>query len=993
MTATWRFLIPFLRPQWRALVVAALSTVVVAAGEVLRPFPLKFVIDHVFSGAIAPTSFEVGWDDALLLAGVAALVLVIALLEAAGGYMMDVHLMRAGERIVHDLRVAIYAHLQRLSLGFHQRRHTGDLVTRVTGDVNAVGSVFSGTLGTLVSSGLTLIGMIVVAVLIDPLLALVAFASAPLLAVVAFQFRQRMRTLSRRQRTMEGEIASLAAESLASMQQVKALGSERFEHARLERKSEERREAGYEATLVEGRFTRVIDFVGAISMAAVLVAGVFRVGAGALSPGDLVVMVTYARRVYRPLRSMAREWVRFTRSMARGERVAEVLAADDMLEDRGRNRVFERPRGELEFDAVSFAYEPGRPALGGVSLSVAAGERVALVGRSGAGKSTLAALAARFYDPDSGRLLIDGVDARDYPLAWLRDQVGLLLQDAVLFTGSVAENIAWGIDASLDDVVRAAEAAGADAFIRALPDGYDTRLDPGGTGLSGGQRQRIAIARMLLRDPAILLLDEPTRGLDAQSEADVLAGLDALMPGRTTVLIAHAMSLARRADRVVVLDAGRIVRTGTPDEFVGADGLFRGRAAEQSVVDRRSRGRAPTISDDHLPQAAVLLDSDAIAPVLARSFNGGTPVDVSIRYLRYKPGTNLMVQYGVTANGTSHDAVGMVASGDVLARRAAKPENVALARLAGEWTMATNPLAYDDDVGCLVQWYPLDLSLPTLATPPRELRLLLARTGLAVEVSDQAPERLAYKPRRRAVLRVDGHVVKLYRGEHEFERALAGQRAASTLRFVMAPRVEASSREWLITVQLLLSGRPVPSSASVAAEAGALLARLQASRLNTLPQFAPAAQLRAATASARLVGTIAPDLKARLGRLLSSLAGSTPNSSALVPSHGDFNARQLLVCDGDLALTDFDEFCLAAPALDPATFAAYMIYGRPTDLAGALAALDDLAYGYGQRPAHLPWYLATMILRRSARPFRYFEPDWRTRVEQMVTAAEEALDS
>jgi energy-coupling factor transporter ATP-binding protein EcfA2 len=625
-----------------------------------------------------------------------------------------------------------------------------------------------------------------------------------------------------------------------------------------------------------------------------------------------------------------------------------------------------------------------------VSLTIPAGQRLAVVGPSGAGKSTLAALAARFYDPQTGRVLIDGADARDYPLAWLREQIGLVLQDAVLFRGTVAENIAWGIDASREEVVRAARAVGADTFIRRLPEGYDTELNPGGTGLSGGQRQRIAIARTLLRDPAILLLDEPTAGLDAGSEAEVLAGLDTLMRGRTTVIIAHSLAHACRADRVLVLDAGLVVQEGAPDDLLVTDGPFRRLASEQGVVDRQPRRREP-FADPQLPQAPLMLDPHAVAPLLARSFDGGAPLDVSVRYLRYKPETNLVVHYDVRANGTSHDAVGMITSGTYLARRAAKPENIALARLARTRVAAAEPLTYDEDVGCLVQWYPLDLSLPTLATPPRELRLLLARTGLTVEISDEEPERLAYKPRRRAVIRVDGHVLKIYRSQGEFRRALAGQRAASTLHSVVTPRLEASSTEWLVTVQSHLNGGAAPGAASVAAEAGALLARLHSSRPPGLPTFEPAAQLRAAAASARLVETIAPDLRPRLDRMLSSLAASMPNGAALVPSHGDFNARQLLVGADGLALTDFDDFCLAPAALDPATYAAYVVRGGSDDLDSALAAVDNLVNAYGERPPHLDWYLTTMILRRAARPFRYFEADWRPRVDGMVGAAEGVL--
>jgi ABC-type transport system involved in Fe-S cluster assembly fused permease/ATPase subunit len=791
---------------------------------------------------------------------------------------------------------------------------------------------------------------------------------------------------------------------------VKALGSERHEHERLQRKSEERLEAGYEATLVEGRFTRVIDVVGAIGTAAVLVVGVFRVQAGALSPGDLVVMVAYARRIYRPLRSMAREWVRLSRAMARAERVAEILSAEDVLEEGGRARPFGNAQGRLEFDAVSFAYDPARPALRDVHLAIPAGQRVAVVGRSGAGKSTLAALAARFYDPGDGRVLIDGVDVRHYPVGWLREQVGLVLQDPVLFTGTVAENIAWGIDATPDDVVRAARAVGAETFIRELPKGYDTELDAGGTGLSGGQRQRIAIARTLLRDPAILLLDEPTAGLDAESQTEVLAGLDVLMKGRTTVMISHALALARRAEHVIVLEAGRVVQSGAPDDLLYEEGAFRRLAVEQGLVEeeggfvdlvqglgrlveRQRRPRPPGIVDPKLPQARVMLDPNAVSSVLARSFNGGAPLHVGVRYLRYKPGTNLVVHYEVAAGGARHDAVGMISSGSSLARRAAEPENVALARLAAARAAPAAPLAYDAEVDCLVQWYPLDLSLPLLARPPEELRQLLRSAGLPLNGSDEEPERLAYKPRRRAVLRVDDHVVKLYRRGHEFASALAGQRAASALSSLVAPRLEVAFPDHLVTVQSLLSGRAVPGAASVAVDAGALLALLHSSHPSGLCRFGPTAQLEAAAASARLVGTITPELRPRLDRLLAALGASTPDGATFVPSHGDFNARQLLVSDSGLRLTDFDEFCLAAPALDPATYAAYLVYGGPGDLDAALVTLDDLVGGYGGRPPHVSWYLATMILRRAPRPFRYFEPDWRPRVEQMVAAAEGALDT
>ena len=491
----------------------------------------------------------------------AGLVLAIALMEAAAGYVMDVRLARAGERIVHDLRVAIYAQLQRLSLGFHQRRPTGDLVTRVTGDVNAVGTLFSSTLGTLVSAALTLVGMVVVGFLLDPVLAIVAFATAPVLAVIAFRFRLRMSTLAKEQRTMEGEIASLATEALSSIQQVKALGSERHEHERLERKSEERRVAGYEAILIEGRFTRIIDVLGAIGTAAVLVVGVFRVEAGATSPGDVVVMVSYAHRIYRPLRTMAREWVRLARAMARADRVAEILASDDALVERVTTWRDGRARGEVAFDGVSFAYEAGRPVLTDVSLTIPAGQRVAVVGRSGAGKSTFAALAARFYDPDAGRVLIDGVDVARPPAA-LDARPG---RPRAPGRGPVhrdrrREHRAGGSTRTptrSSAPPRPPARTGSSASSRRGTTPSSTRAGPAcraGSASASPSRGRSSATRpsscSMSRRPG-----STPRARPMSSPAWTCS-----CAGRTTVIISHSLALARRAERVVVLEIG----TGHP---------------------------------------------------------------------------------------------------------------------------------------------------------------------------------------------------------------------------------------------------------------------------------------------------------------------------------------------------------------------------------------------------------------------------------------------
>ncbi|NUR08728.1 MAG: ABC transporter ATP-binding protein [Nocardioidaceae bacterium] len=601
---TGHVLLHYLRPHGGALVGAALSTVAVTLAELAAPWPLKIAIDSLVSGR--GTHFDLSPADVSLLVGLAALVLGIAAVDALATFSSSYWLNRSGESIVHDLRTATYEHLQKLSLAFHSNRPTGDLVARVTSDVNAVGDLFAQTLGTLTSSVLVLVGMFAVTFWIDPVLAVVAFLVSPVLLATSLHYQKRIRLMARTQRHQEGEIASMATEALSAMQVVKAFGTERFEHGRVHQRSAERLKVGVEVSKVESRFSALVDVLGAVATALVLGLGVVSVARGRISAGDLVVVVAYTNKLYKPLKDIAKQASRVARSMARLERVAEVLGDDTVLaEGAGSTEPGRRAEGTVDLVDVRFRYLPQRRALEGVSLHVPSGSTLALVGESGAGKSTIGALVARFYDPVSGVVRLDGRDARDWSLRWLRSQVGVLLQDTILFSGTVHENIAYGTDADALTVREVAGAAGALSFIRALPDGFDTMLGPGGTGLSGGQRQRIGIARVLLRDPAVLVLDEPTTGLDPESEALVLAGLNRLVQGRTTILITHSTSLARSADMVALMADGRVAEYDAPERLLATDSRFRRLTETQQHLGR---------ADDRTfgPAAPVLVDGLAV---------------------------------------------------------------------------------------------------------------------------------------------------------------------------------------------------------------------------------------------------------------------------------------------------------------------------------------------------------------------------------------------
>jgi ATP-binding cassette subfamily B protein/subfamily B ATP-binding cassette protein MsbA len=550
---------PYVLRQWPALLGATASTAVIAAAELAKPWPLALIVDHLLRQRSGPFTLDGG--DVRLLLGIGVLILVIAVAESAATYASGLWMQSAGERITHELRVAIYDHLQRLSLAFHQRTHKGDLLTRVTEDVNDMGELFSDTLGEMLQSALLAVGMTVVLLFIDPVLALLSLATTPLLVGVSFVFRRKVRERARRQRHQEGDLASVANEALSAMQVVKAFGAEALESERIRSRSEQRMGVGVEVARLQARFDGTVGVLRAAATAIVTVFGVLRVSKGELSAGDLIVFVSYTRKASSPMRSFAREASKLTAALARADRIAEILSTDEVIEDRPHAYRGPRARGAIELDHVSFAYGEERAALHDVSIAIPPGHKLALTGPSGAGKSTLSALVARFYDPTQGRVLIDGRDARDCSLRWLRDQIADVLQDTVLFSGSVRENIAYGTQATTDEIVDAAKAAAAHAFIQALPDGYDTELGPQGAGLSGGQRQRIGIARTLLRDPPVIILDEPTTALDRDSEDEVLKGLDRLMRGRTCLLITHSPRLAQTADQIIELDHGRIVQT------------------------------------------------------------------------------------------------------------------------------------------------------------------------------------------------------------------------------------------------------------------------------------------------------------------------------------------------------------------------------------------------------------------------------------------------
>lgn len=571
----------FLKPYRGYVGFAFLAALCETAADLLQPWPLKFIFDHVFgsqplSPAIArmvTTVFGPGYQGPLYLA--LGSVLVITLIGAAASYVQDFLMPRVGHWVLHDLRRELYWHVQRLSLPFHDRRRLGDLMATLTGDIHAVREMIESALLGLVVNTLTLVGMLVIIIAIDWRLALIALSVAPFLFIVIFHFTTRFRQASRDLRRREGEVASIAHEVLSSIRVVQAFSREPQEQSRFERHDRERVAVGIHARTLQATLKPIVELLIALGVVLMLWYGATQVLAGKLLPGSLLVFLAYLNRLYRPMRELSKQSDILNRSGVGLERIFGLLETERDVTDLPGAQPAPAFKGRIEFDHVSFAYDAGRPVLRNVHLVVEPGQLVAVVGSTGSGKTTLLSLLPRLIDPTGGCIRIDGADVKRYTLASLRGQISLVLQETVLFHGSVRDNIAYGRpDAISDEIVAAAITANADEFISRLPEGYDTVLGERGATLSGGQRQRLAIARAIVRNAPIVLLDEPTTGLDASSEALVMEGLARLLAGRTALIVAHRLRTITRADRIVVLEGGEVVETGTHEALLAAGGRY-----------------------------------------------------------------------------------------------------------------------------------------------------------------------------------------------------------------------------------------------------------------------------------------------------------------------------------------------------------------------------------------------------------------------------------
>jgi ATP-binding cassette subfamily B protein/subfamily B ATP-binding cassette protein MsbA len=589
-----RILRPYLRHHRRLLLIAAGAMVGEVVTAILMPWPLKFVFDNVLfekgAGGKPLLRQDLGGHGLLLLVLLSVAAIAIALFDALFSYVDDRTTEVVAQRSVFELRRDLFCHLQRLSVAFHQHLDTrvGDLLARLSGDIQALQDLASAGVSNLITNGLTLLAMLGVMLWIDWRLALLSAVLTTPLLVVARKTTLQMRLALRQARRQEGQVSAVLQESLTAIKLVQAYGREELEEARLQGASAKSLEASLEAAVLQARLNPSITVLSTIATVGVTLYGVFLVVGKSITPGDLLIFLGYLRGMQSPIRQLAKLSYQLGKATAGVERLNQVFAEVPQVVERPGAKEVRSVTGHIVFDHVSFGYSLARTVLDDVSLEASPGETVAIVGNTGAGKSTLVSLLPRFYDPTTGRVLIDGTDVRDLTLASLRAQIALVLQDSLIFRASVRENIAFGCpDASDDDIEAAAEAAGVGVIARRLPDGYDTVISERGTSLSGGEKQCIGIARAMLKAAPIVVLDEPTSSMDSFTERLVMDGLERLIEGRTTFVIAHRLATVRNADLVAVVQEGRLVETGTPAQLLAGDTIFAALARTQTLIDHR----------------------------------------------------------------------------------------------------------------------------------------------------------------------------------------------------------------------------------------------------------------------------------------------------------------------------------------------------------------------------------------------------------------------
>jgi ABC-type multidrug transport system fused ATPase/permease subunit len=577
-----RLVFELLRPYRARLAIVFAAMLVEIGTSLAAPWPLKLVIDDALGNHHLPHWLDWAHEyggfgkhtlGVALFAGAATL--TIALVSAISSYIDNYYTTSVGQWVANDLRLRVYEHLHRLSLRYYDHAKIGALVSTITSDVSTIQDFASSSTLDIVIDLITIVFMVGLMFWLDWDFTLIAVAFTPVLLIFVFHFKKAMKEATRAVRARQSDVLSIVQRGLGSIRVTKAFGRQDIEMAHLETASQATVTAALRARRIKSLMSPVVSVVVAVCTAIVLWKGTSLIVAGTMTAGALTVYLAYLKQFFKPVKDLASMTSTIAQTTVALERIETILSADEVIKERADAVDPGRVKGAIVFDRVSFGYSKDGPVLHEVSFAIEPGQVIGIVGPTGSGKSTVLSLLPRFYDPLFGHVLIDGINVADYKLAALRSQIGFVLQDTMLFPGTIRDNIAYGRpSAAEDDIIDAAKVANADEFISRMPLGYDTVIGERGDTLSGGQRQRIAIARAVIRNSPILVLDEPTAALDTDSEHLVIEALRRLMKGRTVIMIAHRLNTLIDADKIIVLKDGVVVEEGSHQSLIARGGVF-----------------------------------------------------------------------------------------------------------------------------------------------------------------------------------------------------------------------------------------------------------------------------------------------------------------------------------------------------------------------------------------------------------------------------------
>ncbi len=579
-----RLIRQLIRPYRFKLLIILLAMLVETAMSLASPWPLKVIIDNVVGNHKLPHGLDelvrpmLDHGNKLQVAGLAAMAFIlIALFGAVASYIDNYFTESVGQWVAHDLRMRTYHHLQRLSLGYYDTHQTGSLLSTITTDIETIQDFASSSTLDILIDLLTIVSMLGLMFWLNWDFTLIAVAVTPFLLFFISRFKKAVKKATHQVRKEESEIVAVVQQGLESMQVIEAFGRQDMEQEALNQVSHATVSAALSARKVKSLLSPIVTITVAFCTAIVLWRGAALILKDVMTVGALTVYLSYLTKFFKPVKDLATTTNAIAQAAVGVERVQAILETDTILPERSDGAEPRFLKGEIVFDHVAFGYSADTPVLTDVSFKIEPGQMVGVVGPTGSGKSTVVSLIPRFYDPTKGAVKIDGRDVRDYKVNPLREQIGYVLQDTVLFRGTILENIAFGRpNATREEIVAAAQLANADEFIARMPKGYDTMVGERGSTLSGGQRQRIGIARVMVRNSPILLLDEPTAALDSESEKAVIEALERLMKGRTVITIAHRLSTIRDADKIIVISGGVVAESGNHDELMALNGIYAG---------------------------------------------------------------------------------------------------------------------------------------------------------------------------------------------------------------------------------------------------------------------------------------------------------------------------------------------------------------------------------------------------------------------------------